>query len=233
MTKNPTIRAEYKEAIYTKNHWALLSNLREKTKKILLTFEKSNLTAIVHGSIARGNVNKLSDIDIVIPDLNPSFIIESALKRAKIEFKNRYMIQATPNTSMKAYIEIDEITTISFPLMRLNRVEREFYRFGGSLNLNQIIKKTRVSGVDKQLMIIEPTKMGHIEQSIIGLEDHVAKIVGISTQTVLNRVNILNKRKKIGKTGVFIKKQIAPDQTFEMELQRIANQNPAVRRRLR
>ena len=143
------------------------------------------------------------------------------------------MIQATPNTSMKAYIEIDEITTISFPLMRLNRVEREFYRFGGSINLNQIIKKTRVSGVDKQLMIIEPTKMGHIEQSIIGLEDHVAKIVGISTQTVLNRVNILNKRKKIGKTGVFIKKQIAPDQTFEMELQRIANQNPAVRRRLR
>ena len=71
MTKNPTIRAEYKEAIYTKNHWALLSNLREKTKKMLLTFEKSHLTAIVHGSIARGNVNKLSDIDIVIPELNP------------------------------------------------------------------------------------------------------------------------------------------------------------------
>jgi predicted nucleotidyltransferase len=82
-------------------------------------------------------------------------------------------------------------------------------------------------------MMIQPTKTGHIEQSVIGLENHVAKILGISTQTVLDRVNTLNKRKKVGRTGVFIKKQISSTQTFEMALQKTANENPAVRRRMK
>jgi predicted nucleotidyltransferase len=143
------------------------------------------------------------------------------------------MIQATPNNSMKAYLEIDEITTISFPLMQLRRVEREFFRFGGTLNLNQLNSNLRVCGINKHLMLIEPTELGHIEQTIIGLEDYAAKMLGISSQTVLNRVNTLNKRKKSGRTGVFIKKQIDSNQTFEMMLKKIADKNPMVRRRLK
>jgi predicted nucleotidyltransferase len=226
-------KAEYKEVFYENDQWILLSNLREKTKKILLAIENFNLIAFVHGSVARGNVTDDSDIDIVIPEKISSFQIESALRRSKLDIKNRYMVQATPKHSMKGYIEIDEITTISFPLMRLRKVEREFYSFGGAANLTHLISKIRVCGVDKNLMMIQPTKTGHIEQSVIGLENHVAKILGISTQTVLDRVNTLNKRKKVGRTGVFIKKQISSTQTFEMALQKTANENPAVRRRMK
>lgn len=233
MTNKLHRKPDYKEIIYKKNQWTWLSNLRKKAKKILTILEKSNLNAIIHGSLARGDVNKSSDIDIFIPELVPSFRIESTLKRAKIEVANRFMIQATPNNSMKAYLEIDEIATISFQLMPLRRVEREFYRFGGALDLNQLNSRLRVRGIDKQLMLIEPTELGHIEQTILGIEDHAAKLLGISSQTVLNRVNTLNKRKKSGRTGVFIKKQINSTQTFEMMLKQIADKNPLVRRRLR
>ena len=143
------------------------------------------------------------------------------------------MIQATPNNSMKAYLEIDDITTISFPLMPLRRVEREFFKFGGKLNLNQLNLNVRVNGINKQLMLIEPTELGHIEQKISGLENYIAKMLGISSQTILNRVHTLNKRKKSGRTGVFIKKQIESNQTFEMILKKITEKNPMVRRRLR
>jgi predicted nucleotidyltransferase len=232
MINNQSIKTDYIEIVYKKNQWKLLSMMRERAKSILSELEKFNLNAVVHGSVARGDVNRFSDIDIFIPQLIPSFKIESSLKRAKIEIKKKYMIQATPNSSMKAYLEIDEITTISFPLMNLRRVEREFYRFGGAINLKQINSKHRVLGVDKKLMLIEPTEKGHIEQSILGIEDHVARLLKISTQTILNRVNTLKKRKKFGRTGVFIKEQITSTQTFEMAIQKIARQNPAVRRRL-
>jgi len=226
-------KPDYKEIIYKKNQWILLSNLRKKAKTILTILEKSNLNPIIHGSVARGDVNKSSDIDIFIPELVPSFKIEFTLKRAKIEIMNRFMIQATPNTSVKAYIEIDETTTISFQLIPLRRVEREFYRFGGVLDLNQLTSLLRVRGINKQLMLIEPTKLGHIEQPILGIEDQAANLLGISSQTILNRVNTLNKRKKRGSTGVFLKKQINSTQTFEMVLKQIAYNNPLVRRRLR
>lgn len=232
MKTKPKRKAKYKEVFYEKDQWTLLSNLRDKTKKILLTFENFNLNAFVHGSVARGNVTKISDIDIVIPEKIPSFQVESTLKRTKLDIKNKYMIQATPKHSMKAYIEIDSMTTISFPLMKLRKVEREFYSFGGKVNLTSLISGIRVCGVDKNLMMIEPTKTGHIEQSIIGLENYVSKMLGISTQTVLDRVNTLKKRKKSGRTGVFIKKQISSTQTFEMALLKIVNKNPAVKRRM-
>jgi hypothetical protein len=116
--------------------------------------------------------------------------------------------------------------------MKLRKVEREFYSFGGKVNLTNLLSKIRVCGVDKNLMMIEPTKTGHIEQSIMDLENYTAKMLGISTQTVLDRVNTLKKRKKSGRTGVFIKKQIPSTQTFEMALLKITRKNPAVRRRM-
>ena len=82
-------------------------------------------------------------------------------------------------------------------------------------------------------MLIEPTKTGHIERGISGIEDYVAKIIGISTQTVLNRVNILQKREETGRTGVFIKKFVPINLTFELVLKKLADKNPAVRRRLK
>ena len=226
-------KTDYNEIIYDNNQWTLISKYRMNAKKILYALIKSNLTPSIYGSVARGDVTKNSDIDIIIPEVFSSFQIESSLERLDIPVQNRYIIQATPSHAIKAYIELNSVTTVSFPLTRLYKVEREFYKFGGEINLEQIDSNKRVYGVDKRLMLIEPTKTGHIERKIVGIEDYVAKIIGISTQTVLNRVNILQKREETGKTGVFIKKIIPTNLTFELVLKKLADKNPAVRRKLK
>jgi predicted nucleotidyltransferase len=134
---------------------------------------------------------------------------------------------------MKAYIEIDAGASVSFPLMRMRRVEREFYKFGGEVNLNQLKAGARVVGVDKRLMLIEPTANGHVENSIIDREETTAKHLGVSAETVLDRVRVLLKRDVVGRTGVFVKRELASDETFEMVMKRLADENPAVRRRMR
>lgn len=142
------------------------------------------------------------------------------------------MIQATPNYAMKAHIEVNEQVTVSYPLMQMRRVEREFYRFGGETNLRQLKACVRVPGVDKRLMLVEPTQKGHVESSIIGKEEYAAKILGISSQTVLDRVHTLLKRDSVGRTGVFAKIELLPDETFEFALKKLSEKNPAVRRRM-
>ena len=233
MPTKPPMKPDYTEVIYNKFQWAFLSDHRAKAKKILCTLLKSNLNAFIFGSVARGDVTTNSDVDIIIPEVCSSFQIESSLENLDISTSNKYIVQATPNHAIKAYIEIDSITTISFPLVRLRKVEREFYKFAGEINLNKIQSSERVHGVDKRLMLIEPTKNGHIELKIVGLEDYVAKVIGISTQTVLNRVNTLKKREAKGRTGVFIKKIVPSNLTFELVLKKLADKNPAVRRRLK
>jgi predicted nucleotidyltransferase len=37
----------------------------------------------------------------------------------------------------------------------------------------------------------------------------------------------------VGRTGVFIEKELAPDETFEQAMKKLADQNPAVRRRIK
>jgi predicted nucleotidyltransferase len=233
MSAKPKKRAEYKKVIYSSAHWALLGELREKAMRIMTTLEKFRLRTLVHGSIARGDVNKNSDVDVFITDLPSSFLVETALERAGIPVSARLLVQATPNYAMKAYIEVDAKVSVSFPLMRMRRVEREFYKFGGEVNLHQLKKCVRVMGVDKRLMLVEPTKKGHMESSIIGREEFVAKRLGVSVETVLDRVHALLKRDEVGRTGVFVKKELASDETFEMALKKIADLNPAVRRRMR
>jgi predicted nucleotidyltransferase len=160
-------------------------------------------------------------------------LVEIALEKAEIPVNARLVVQATPTYAMKAYIEVDARTSVSFPLMRMRKVEREFYRFGGEVNLSHLRAGTRVGGVDKRLMLIEPTERGHTESSIIDREGQAARILGISAETVLDRVHALLKRDEVGRTGVFIKKELATDETFEMALKKLAEENPAVRRRIK
>jgi predicted nucleotidyltransferase len=117
--------------------------------------------------------------------------------------------------------------------MHMRRVEREFYKFGGEININQLKSGVRVEGVDKRLLLIEPTEKGHVESSIIGREESVAKRLGVSAETVLDRVHALLKRDEVGRTGVFIKKQLDSNETFEMAMKKLADKNPAVRRRIK
>jgi len=231
MSVKPEKHIDYREVIYSSARWALLSGYRERAVKIMAALENLHLQTLVHGSIARGDVNRKSDIDIFVPEPQSSFRIETALDKAGIQISARQVVQATPTYAMKAHIEIDSQVSVSFPLMRLRKVEREFYRFGGEVNLDELHAKTRVAGVDKRLMLIEPTENGHVESSVICCEEQAARILAVSADTVLDRVHALLKRDEVGRTGVFIKMELASDETFEMALKKLANKNPAVRRR--
>jgi len=232
MAAKPEKHSELKEVTYSFAHWSLLKEYREKAVQMLVALESSHIQAIVHGSIARGDVTSKSDVDIFIPEPPSSFLVETALEKARLTFNSRYVVQATPNYAMKAHIEIDEKIAVSFPLMCMRKVEREFYKFGGETCLNSLQQDLRVAGVDKRLMLIEPSGKGHLESSIVGREEQTAKVLRVSVNTVLDRVRALIKRDEVGRTGVFIKKELSVDDTFELVLKKLADANPAVRRRI-
>lgn len=233
MAKKPVTRAERLEVVYNEKHWELLKELRSKAVHIMAVLDHSNIRSIVHGSIARGDVSEKSDIDVFLPNLPSSFAIETALERANIPVNRRIVVQATPFYAVKGYIEVDKQRCVSFPLVKLRHVERDFYKFSGEVSLSTLRNEVRVSGVDKRLMLIEPTPKGHVESSIVGREETVSHLLGISLNTVLDRVHALLRRDKVGRTGVFIERELSPDETFEMLLKKLADQNPAVRRRLK
>jgi predicted nucleotidyltransferase len=232
MAGKPVKRLEHREIVYDAEHWTLLEKYRQKSMTIMEALEKAHLETIVHGSIARGDITKKSDIDLFIQDQPSSFIVETALEKADILVNGRVIVQATPTYTMKAYLELDENASVSFPLAKMRKVEREFYRFGGEATLKDLRDLLRTCGVDKRLMLIEPTKEGHRESSIIGREEEIAKLLGISVETVSDRVRTLTRRDEVGRTGVFVKRELSENETFEMVLKRLADQNPAVRRRL-
>ncbi len=226
-------RAERLEIIYDKKRWKLLKQLRSKTIQIMETLDNCHLRSIVHGSIARGDVSETSDIDVFLPDPPSSFIIETELERSGFQVYQRTIIQATPLYALKGYIELDQQISLSFPLVKLRPVEKDFYRFGGEASLSTLRDDKRVLGVDKRLMLIEPTAEGHVESAVVGREEEVANLLRVSLNTVLDRVRALIRRDEVGRTGVFIEKELAPDETFEQAMKKLAYQNPAVRRRIK
>jgi predicted nucleotidyltransferase len=223
---------EYREVTYSSLRWEQLKILRKRAIWVMEALETFHLRTLTYGSIARGDVNQGSDVDVFIPEIQSSFIVETALEKAQIPINSRLIVQATPTYAMKAHIEIDKKTTVSFPLMEMRRVEREFYRFGGEVNLNQLKTDARVAGVDKRLMLIEPTEKGHVETYVVGKEEITAKTLGTAAETVLDRVHALMKRNTVGRTGVFVKRELLQDETFELALKKLSDLNPAVRRRI-
>ena len=59
-----------------------------------------------------------------------------------------------------------------------------------------------------------------------------AKKVGVSLKIVEERVKILMRRDEVGRTGVYLKRQLAPDENFEAVLKHISDRDPVVRRRV-
>ncbi len=233
MTKKPLRRDERLEIFYDRDRWGLLRELRSKTIQIMEILHKFHLRSIAHGSIARGDVSETSDIDVFLPDPPSSFMIETALERSGVQVSRRRVVQATPLYAVKGHLEIDKQRCITFPMVKLHPVEKDFYKFGGEASLSMLKKDVRVLGVDKRLMLIEPTSEGHVESTIVGREEAVANLLGLSLNTVLDRVHALLRRDQVGRTGVFIERELSPDETFELVLKKLADQNPAVRRRLK
>jgi predicted nucleotidyltransferase len=114
MATKPEKRVEYREVVYDAQRWNLLKEFRQKAMRIMETLEILNLESVVHGSIARGDVKKKSDIDVFIPRQVSSFTVETALEKASVPVNRRLIVQATPTYAMKAHIETGESASVSF-----------------------------------------------------------------------------------------------------------------------
>ncbi|RLG56810.1 MAG: DNA polymerase subunit beta [Hadesarchaea archaeon] len=227
MTK-PLHVADIKEVIYSQEHWKLFNELRKKALKMMIPLVKAGFNPIVHGSLARGDVNKHSDVDIFVPRAIPSYKVELVIDEAGFEILKREIVMATPWQLPKAHIYIEENQSITFPLLEPKPLELEFYHFGGAVGLEHIKKDMRVPGIDKRLMLIDPTPRGHVESPVIKREAEAAKRVGVSLDIVRERVQVLTRRAEIGHSGIFIKRELAPEESFESVLRKLIKKNPAV-----
>ncbi|MEM1549289.1 MAG: nucleotidyltransferase domain-containing protein [Candidatus Methanomethylicia archaeon] len=231
MREKVIIKGDIRKVVYNQEQWILFSNLRSRAIKIMETLENNGLKCVVHGSIARGDVHKKSDIDILIPYPIPSYKLEIIIEENNLTVLNRKLVQATPSHVMKAHIELQDNIVLTFPMMEMRRLEREFYKFGGEADLEDLINNIRKPGVSKKLLLIEPIEEGHIESPVIGREEYVAEKVGVSIDIIKERERVLLRRDKIGRTGVYFKYALKPDETFEDIFKKILDRNPAIRRR--
>ena len=228
-------RGEYREVVYDEKQWMLLREKRAKARRLLEELARRGIEAFVHGSIARGDVSPQSDIDIVVLEYKPSYLIELALDAMGYRIYSREIVQATPFHTPKLYYVLDprEELVISLPLAKLLPRELEFYKWGGMIGLQELREEKRVAGVNKKLKLIIPTQTGHIELPVVGREAETASILGISVETVNERVRVLTRRDEIGRTGVFLKISLREDETPESVLREVASKNPMLRRVLR
>jgi hypothetical protein len=226
LAKKPEILHESRLIEYTNSHWVLLEKLRNHALGIIQNMDSIAIRSYAYGSIARGDVNKSSDIDIIVPYPVSSYKIEVALGGSL----RRELVQATPSTVMKGHIILEPDVVVTFPLFKLMPREEEFYRWGGMVGMKELEENIRVSGVDKRLLLVEPTETGHIESGVIGYEQEVAKKIGVSTAIAQERVRVLTRRDTVGRTGVYLTRVLSNDESFEAVAKSLKDTDPAIRR---
>lgn len=210
---------------YTEERWDRLHDLREKALGVMSLLREHY--CIAYGSITRGDVTKNSDVDIFVEA--ESHILELLLRDSII--LERTIVQATPWQAVKGTIILENGVEISFPLSSTTKKEEEFYRFGGALSYEAMKKGKRVCGVNKNLILITPTKKGHRERSIIGRESETAKQLDLSVDIVRERVQVLTRRDAVGRTGVYLQRVLAPSEGFGEVLKKLVDTDANVRRR--
>jgi hypothetical protein len=218
---------------YINNDWELLNNKRLQALKLLNIFVEEGFNPYIYGSLARGDVNIDSDIDIVFLQRISSFLIEHILFKNGYDNYFREIVMATPRDTIKLYIYLSELESITIPISPFDKKSLEFYSFGGKVNQVQLINKIRVPGIDKRLVFINPTNDGHEESSVIGNEHNVAKLINVDIETIIERRNVLLRREQYGRTGVFIKRSLKPDESTEDVLKILARKKTIIRKKMR
>ena len=226
MAKKPELLHDSRRVHYDEAHWNLLMALRVKAIEVLSKLDSAGLRALIYGSLARGDVTKSSDIDIMIPYPVSSYKIELAVGQGL----KRELVQATPSMVLKGHIYLENEVTVSFPLFKMRPREEGFYQWGGQLELDQLRSDIRVPGVDKRLLLIIPTEEGHIEQGVIGNETETAKAIGVDIGVAKERVRVLTRRDSVGRTGVYLTQELRPDESFEEVAKSLQDDDPALRR---
>ncbi|MFX1489845.1 MAG: DNA polymerase subunit beta [Promethearchaeota archaeon] len=232
MKRKKVLREHYNSVTYSEHDLALLKNKRTIAIKLLKLFASEGYNPFIHGSVARGDVHESSDIDIIFMQMIPTFQIEFILNKNGITNYFREIIMATPLDSIKLYIHLSELESITIPLSKIDKKYLEFYKYGGKVDLNQLNSNIRVAGIDKRLVLIMPNSEGYEESSIIGNEAFAAKKVGVSINTVNERIRVLLRREKYGKTGVFLKRKLQMDESTEEILKQLAKRKSIVRKKL-
>jgi hypothetical protein len=227
-------RGAQKDIVYEQRRWEILRQKRGAALKLMDALYGLSSEIVVLGSVARGDVNENSDVDLAVLAQSPSYRIELALEKEGFTIHERLIVQATPMSSPRAYVFLDPVerTVVSFPMTRMTRSEAEFHRFGGCLTPAELAEGGRVPGVDKRLMLIEPTAKGHMESSVLGRESEVARVLSISVETVNERVRVLTRRDEVGRTGPVVRYRLSKDESFETVLADISRQNPMLRKTL-
>lgn len=221
------------EVTYTEAHWALLRALRAEAGHMMEPLVRAHMGPLAYGSVARGDVTERSDVDIFLPSPPAPAIVEAALERQGVRFIGREIVQATPSYAAKAYLYTDDRRGYSYPLVDLKPNEAEFYSFAGAINYGQLQEDRRVPGVDKRLKLIEPTETGHTETPVKGAEGIVAVKLRVDTRIVVERIRTLERRTRVGRTGVYLKRELSEDEDISTVFKELANSKAALRRRLR
>jgi hypothetical protein len=66
--------------------------------------------------------------------------------------------------------------------------------------------------------------------SILGIENAVESMLGISVETVMERVRVLMRRDAVGRTGVYLNMVLEREDAFGTALMSMAHRDPVVRR---
>ena len=231
----PSKTADRLQVVYSSSHWKRFESLRDRAAKVILALSSWSQTAQTHGSVARGDVDDKSDVDILIPSTVNTQLVETALENSGFTITSREIAQATPSHSPKAhlFLNVEQTTSVTVPLTPFRSLESEFYTFGGTVNLQQINQKTRSLGCTKKLLLIEPSPDGHFESPVIGRESEVARLLGVSVGIVNERERVLTRRDAVGRTGIYLRTRVREGESFEEVLKARLDSDPAVRRTLR
>ena len=231
----PSRTSDKVHVVYSSSHWKRLETLRDRASKVITALAPWAQTALTHGSVARGDVDDKSDVDVLIPAPVSAQLVETALENSGFTITSREIAQATPSHSPKAhlFLDIEQTTTVTIPLTPFRSLESEFYVFGGTVTLPQIIQRTRSLGCTKKLLLIEPSPDGHFESPVMGRESEIARLLGVSVGIVNERARVLTRRDTVGRTGIYLRIPVRDGESFEEVLQTRLDSDPAVRRTLR
>lgn len=231
----PARSQETRKVVYEQAQWSMLELFRERAITVFEALRTWRESTLIHGSVARGDVDEKSDIDILIPTETATQIVETSLGNSGFTIFAREISQATPAHSPKAHLYLDpeQQVAVTIPLLQFRKLEAEFYRFGGAATLQDLRNNLRVPGCTKRLTLIEPVVDGHVESPVVDHEMEVARKVGVSVEIVRERVRVLTRRDRTGRTGTFLKLKVPETVTFEEALEEEVKRNPALRRTFR